>query len=200
MITIVDYGIGNVASVKNMLHKIGVASESSSEASTILAADKIILPGVGSFDTAMERLQQLNISSTIQQFAKSGKPLLGICLGAQLLMNSSEEGNMQGLGLIKGECKKFNGIAPLPIPHMSWNDVTFLKKHPLTGFEDVVPRFYFAHSYYIVPVNKENILGIANYGQDFTCAVYDENIFGVQFHPEKSHRYGIQLFKNFNAL
>lgn len=200
MITIIDYGIGNVASVKNMLHKNGTTSVVSFDPQTILESEKIILPGVGSFDTAMQRLEQLKLVEVIHNFARSGKPILGICLGAQLLMESSEEGNLPGLGLVKGFCKKFSEIEPLPVPHMSWNEVTFLKSDPLTNFNISGPRFYFAHSYHIMTERNEDILGISRYGHEFTCAVSHDNISGVQFHPEKSHRYGAELFKNFADL
>src|SRR5437762_2925738 len=136
MITIVDYGIGNVASVINMLHKNGTQSQLSGDAKTILSSERLILPGVGAFDTAMKRLNDLNLAQCIKDFAATGKPLLGICLGAQLLMNSSEEGVLPGLGLIKGTCEHFGDIQPLRVPHMSWAEVTFTKDHPLFKFDD----------------------------------------------------------------
>lgn len=199
MITIVDYGIGNIASVKNMLYKNGAESETSSDPEVILKSDKIILPGVGAFDTAVNKLDELNLIPIIREFAKSGKPLLGICLGAQLLLNKSEEGVRPGLQLIAGSCMRFSGIQPLRIPHMSWTDVTFVKQNPLTRFSDA-PRFYFVHSYHMVCDRSDDVFGVANYGNDFTCAIAHDNIYGVQFHPEKSHRFGSQFLKNFVEL
>lgn len=200
IITIVDYGIGNVASVKNMLHKNGTPGQISNDANEILKSDKIILPGVGSFDAAMKRLSALNLVEVIRTFSATGKPLLGICLGAQLLMDSSEEGQLNGLGLIKGTCKKFKGIEPLSIPHMGWSEVNFTREEPIVTFNNSPPRFYFVHSYHIVCENQKEVLGVSEYGYQFTCAVSSNNIFGVQFHPEKSHRYGAELLKNFASL
>jgi glutamine amidotransferase len=200
MVTILDYGIGNVASVKNMLHHNGTAAETSSDPQRILESTHLLLPGVGAYDTAMARLRELNLVDVIRAFAESGKPLLGICLGAQLLMTSSEEGKLPGLNLIPGKCIRFSGIEPLRIPHMSWSDVSFTRKHPLVEFNDVLPRFYFVHSYHMVCDHPADILGEATYGYTFTCAVNRKNVSGVQFHPEKSHHYGATLLKNFAAL
>lgn len=201
MITIIDYGIGNVASVKNMLHRNGEESQLSSDPEIILDSQKIILPGVGSFDTAMQKLHDLNLIETIREFSRSGKPLLGICLGAQLLMSSSEEGKLEGLNLIQGRCEKFQRIEPLTVPHMNWNDVNFVKDSSLTNtFRNRAARFYFVHSYHMIPAQAEDILGTAFYGYEFTCAVGRDNIAGVQFHPEKSHRFGAELLQNFSNL
>src|SRR5579872_4788335 len=183
-----------------MLKRNGVASQMTIDATTILNADKIILPGVGAFDTAMSRLNELDLVKVVTQFAASGKPLLGICLGAQLLMESSEEGKLPGLGLIKGTCHYFKGIEPLRVPHMNWSDVKFMKPHPLFSFEDKFPRFYFTHSYHIVCAHAEDVAGTAMYGYEFTCAVNRNNVSGVQFHPEKSHRFGARLLQNFASL
>lgn len=200
MITIVDYGIGNLASVANMLHKNGHESQLTKNEATILSSSKLILPGVGAFDTAMRTLHDLNLITCIKQYAATGKPLLGICLGAQLLMNSSEEGQLPGLGLVKGTCKHFGDIRPLRVPHMNWAEVTFTSRHPLFHFNDAEPRFYFTHSYHIVCEDESDVAGTAVYGKTFTCAVQHNNVFGVQFHPEKSHRFGAQLLQNFASL
>jgi glutamine amidotransferase len=200
MITIVDYGIGNVASVANMLAKNGAESLLTSDAQKIRSAEKLLLPGVGAFDTAMQKLNDLSLIESIREFAQQEKPLLGICLGAQLLMQSSEEGVLQGLGLIKGICKQFGDISPLRVPHMSWSEVAFTINHPLFSFEDQEPRFYFTHSYYMACTDETDIAGTATYGKTFTCAVRHQNIFGVQFHPEKSHRFGARLLQNFASL
>jgi glutamine amidotransferase len=200
MIAVVDYGFGNAASVKNMLYHIGVNGLVTKDSGEIYKSDKLILPGIGAFDAAMARLGQLNLIPVIKDFAEAGKPILGICLGAQLIMDTSEEGKLQGLKLIKGTCKKFNGIHPLKIPHMSWSDVMFTQKHPLFDFAGDTPRFYFVHSYHLVPDDKTNIFGVSRYGFEFVCAIGYRNVMGVQFHPEKSHRYGAKLLKNFAAL
>jgi glutamine amidotransferase len=148
----------------------------------------------------MKKLQELNLVDCLKEYADQGKPLLGICLGAQLLMESSEEGDLSGLGLIKGTCKHFEDIHPLRVPHMSWSDVTFLVNHPLFNFDDWEPRFYFTHSYHLVCSEERDIAGTAVYGKPFTSATLHKNIFGVQFHPEKSHRFGSRLLQNFAAL
>lgn len=199
MITIVDYGIGNIASVKNILHRNGAISQSTNDPAIIEQAEKLILPGVGSFDTAMEKLHQLELIDSIQVVAKSGRPLLGICLGAQLLMSSSQEGKCNGLDIIHGICKRFTGIEPLPVPHMGWSEVIFKKKHPLFDFSDI-PRFYFVHSYHMVCDSTTDVMAVSMYGHEFTSIVSRENVIGVQFHPEKSHRFGMHLMKNFAAL
>jgi glutamine amidotransferase len=198
MITIVDYGVGNVASVKNMLTKLGASSEISSNPDTILNSSKVILPGVGAFDAAMARLQDLDLARVVQEFASTGKPLLGICLGAQILLDSSEEGKLDGLGLISGKCLRFSGTN-IRVPHMGWSEVKFVKNHALNRF-DVEPRFYFVHSYYMSCKDLDDVLGWANYNGEFVSAISRGNVMGVQFHPEKSHRFGMQLLKNFAEL
>jgi imidazole glycerol-phosphate synthase subunit HisH len=199
MITIIDYGIGNVASVKNMLKACGTDCSVSHEPETILQSEKIILPGVGAFDEAMIQLNRLNLSAVIQEFALSDKPLLGICLGAQLLLDKSEEGEQEGLKLIPGYCKKFQSSKQLRVPHMGWSEVKFLKQHLLVE-QPTTPRFYFVHSYYMVCSDVNDVLGVSEYGKEFVSVVNRKNIFGVQFHPEKSHRFGMQLLKNFVSL
>jgi len=199
MIAIVDYGIGNVASVKNMLYACGAESVLTSDRNSILNADKIILPGVGAFDTAMRRLRELQLVEVLKEYASTQKPLMGICLGSQLLLDKSEEGSEKGLGLISGNCKRFESSPSLKIPHMGWSEVHFTDTHPLVHFADV-PRFYFVHSYYMVCDDADDILGTSSYGHDFASAIKRKNIFGFQFHPEKSHRFGMQLFKNFISL
>jgi glutamine amidotransferase len=198
MISIVDYGVGNIASVRNMLSKIGVDSQATSDTQTICNSSKLILPGVGSFNAAMQQLNDLNLTQTIRDFASTGKPLLGICLGAQLLLDSSEEGELSGLKLISGTCVKFKE-GDLKVPHMGWGDVKFTKPHPLNTF-DYDPRFYFVHSYHMKCDQPEDVLGVTQYGHEFTSAISYNNIMGVQFHPEKSHRFGMQLLKNFTDL
>jgi glutamine amidotransferase len=199
MITIVDYGVGNLASVQNMLKKCDLPSQVTNDHAVLRKAVKIILPGVGAFDPAMQKLKESGLDETVQECAQKGTPILGICLGAQLLMDRSEEGVLPGLSLIQGTCKRFDShqIAPLRTPHMGWSDVNFAEpKHPLAVFQEQ-PRFYFTHSYYLNSQRPEQKLATSVYGHEFTCAVFDKNIMGVQFHPEKSHKFGAQLLRNF---
>lgn len=204
MITIIDYGAGNMKSVQNMLRKIGVASILTKEISVIESANKLILPGVGHFDYGMQQLRKSGLIELLNQKVLIDQiPILGICLGAQMLGNKSEEGTEKGLGWIDMDIVKFDAtILPphLKIPHMSWNEITIKKNTPLlTGFEEN-PRYYFVHSYYMQPYQQEDILCTANYGEEFVAGVNKKNIFGVQFHPEKSHKFGMQLLKNFASL
>jgi glutamine amidotransferase len=199
MITIVDYGMGNLGSIKNVIKKIGFQSQITNNIDLIAQADKLILPGVGSFDSAMNNLKKLNLSQILIEKASSGTPLLGICLGMQLLSNSSEEGVEKGLGLIPGDVKKFILSEPFKIPHMGWNNVEYNDNCSLyknfENFEET--RFYFVHSYHFVCKSSDNISSTSNYGITFNSSVHNKNVFGVQFHPEKSHKFGMLLLKNF---
>lgn len=200
MITIIDYGVGNLTSVQNMLKKCGVQSRVSSEAEVIVSSEKLILPGVGAFDYAMEKIEKLGLRNVLKQAAEDGSKILGICLGAQLLMDKSEEGVLPGLSLISGSCKKFKpeDIAPLRIPHMGWNDVFFLNEaHPLAKLQSSTSRFYFTHSFHLDCLYPEQRLAVSTYGIEFTSAVANQNVMGVQFHPEKSHAFGFSLLTNF---
>ncbi|WP_345970035.1 MULTISPECIES: imidazole glycerol phosphate synthase subunit HisH [Sulfurimonas] len=201
MTTIVDYGMGNLGSVKNMLKKIGEGAVVSSDARAINEATKIILPGVGAFDNAMINLQQLDLIAAIKQKVLEDKtPILGICLGMQLLTNGSEEGKCEGFGFIEGSAKRFNfqdHDKKLPVPHMGWNRVHVKKESPLFEGMPDDPRFYFVHSYAVECANRNDILTTTEYGYEFVSCFEHENILGCQFHPEKSHKFGMQLFKNF---
>ncbi len=201
MITIIDYGMGNLGSIKNILKKIGYPSIITSDKKEISSAEKIILPGVGSFDKAMINLAELDLISAIKQKASEGIPFLGICLGMQLLSDGSEEGTLPGLGLIPGLVKKFTAPS-LKVPHMGWNVVTYKTGCPLyAGFDQFEEtRFYFVHSYYYEVSDPNNSSAVALYGKNFCCSVQKENVQGVQFHPEKSHKYGMSLLKNFIEL
>ncbi|MFN7711545.1 MAG: imidazole glycerol phosphate synthase subunit HisH [Curvibacter sp.] len=200
---VIDYGAGNIGSVLNMIRYVGGQADVARDAAGVLGANKILLPGVGSFDNAMTRLAGLGMVEPLKARAGAGVPLLGICLGMQLLADASEEGRMAGLGLIPGHVRRFQfdgETAKLKIPHMGWNRVTPVRAHPLAqGLEDGA-RFYFVHSYFYDCERDEDILLRSVYGCEFTSGVQRGNVMGVQFHPEKSHRYGMQLIRNFVEL
>jgi glutamine amidotransferase len=201
-ITIIDYGLGNLGSIYNMLRHIGIESQITSNLTEIGNADKLILPGVGAFDHGMKKLNDCTLKELLNYKIKEQfTPVLGICLGMQLLGNSSEEGQEEGLKWINAVTKRFVfEDATLKIPHMGWNYVYKSKEHPLLKDMETDTRFYFVHSYCMHCSDKTDELLSCHYGVDFTCAVQHDNIFGLQFHPEKSHRYGMQIFKNFARL
>lgn len=202
MITIIDYGIGNLNSIKNMLKKAEITDVIiSNKTEEIAEASKLILPGVGAFDYGMQQLRKAPFFDLLNQKVLEDKiPVLGICLGAQLLTQGSEEGNATGLGWIKGKTLKFDKTkiqSDLKIPHMGWNDVYLSKSSPL--FENMYqdPRFYFVHTYHIKCENPQDELVSCTYGYSFTAGVEKENVIGVQFHPEKSHKFGMRVLYNF---
>lgn len=200
MIHVVDYGTGNVGSVLNMIRKVGGEARASGDADELSIARKLLLPGVGSFDNAVQKLGKLGLPDLLRDKVREGVPLLGICLGMQLLADGSEEGVLPGLGLIPGRVRRFS-FGPertdLKIPHMGWNRIRRRKAHPLISGLDENSRFYFVHSYHYQCQDEADVLLETTYGYDFTSGVQRENVMGVQFHPEKSHRYGMQLMKNF---
>ncbi len=203
MISVVDYGAGNIGSVLNMIKHVGGRAEVVGDASGVLGSRKILLPGVGSFDNAMTRLAKLGLIEPLKARAAEGASFLGICLGMQLLANRSEEGTLEGLGLIPGQVRRFRfegEAASLKIPHMGWNRVTPTVDHPLSAGLDADARFYFVHSYYFACESPDNAMLRSFYGVPFTSGVQRGNVMGVQFHPEKSHRYGMQLIKNFVGI
>jgi glutamine amidotransferase len=199
MVTIVDYGMGNLGSIKNMLRKIGCNSIVTNNPKDLISAQKIILPGVGSFDKAMSNLELLGLKSVLKECAINEIPILGICLGMQLLSTSSEEGSLEGLCLIPGSVLRFKKDSGLKIPHMGWNRIECSHYSKLfAGFEFFEEtRFYFVHSYYFRSANNNYVTSTAKYGIEFASSIQNNNIFGVQFHPEKSHKYGFALLKNF---
>ena len=202
MITIIDYGMGNLASMLNMIRRVGGDAVITSDLQLIKSADVLILPGVGAFDNAMQKLRDGNFVEVLKERVVEKKvPFLGVCLGMQLLFASSEEGVLPGMGFISGEVKKFNFMdaeqKKLKVPHMGWNAVSYKSGHVLfAGFEDE-PRFYFVHSYYVECENKENVIGTSEYGHPFASIVQKDNIVATQFHPEKSHKFGMKLLENF---
>ena len=203
MVTIVDYGMGNLGSIFNMFKKIGVPSKITSDKNEIEKAEKILLPGVGSFDAAMNKINELDFKELLNYKALEEKiPVLGICLGMQLLTNSSEEGVLPGLGWIPAETLKFKFEKEqnLKIPHMGWNLVKKNRDSKLT--EDFIDetRFYFVHSYYVKCQYNSNSILKTTYGLTFDSAIQHENIYGAQFHPEKSHKFGMNLLKNFSKI
>lgn len=201
MIAVIDYGMGNVGSIINMLKKIGVECLITNDFEAIDTADKLILPGVGSFDNGIYNLNERGLTNKIKEnVLEKKKPLLGICLGMQLLGKSSDEGNLQGLGLISFENKRFSfkEDIQLKVPHMGWNlTTTKITQDPLVQGLDEKQRYYFVHSYHAICDNKDNILMECDYGYKFTAAVKKDYIYGVQFHPEKSHKFGMALLENF---
>lgn len=199
-VTIIDYGVGNVASIANMLKKAGFESELTGDPERIAQAGKLLLPGVGAFDTAALKLTETGLREVIVDRADAGIPVLGVCLGMQLLLEDSEEGVQSGLGLIPGRVRRFPKSVegdPLRVPHMGWNTI-HRQNHP-----DVLPkvededRFYFVHSYYVDPADSADILATTTHGVTFASMVSRRNVSGVQFHPEKSHKMGLRLLTDF---
>ena len=201
MIVVVDYGLGNLGSIANMLKKIGAHAVVSSDPAVVEKADKLILPGIGAFDAGMKNLETRGLIPLLNYRVLEQKtPILGVCLGMQLLCKRSEEGQLPGLGWLDAEVIRFKfdgNIANLKIPHMGWNTLTVRQPYPLFADLEAENRFYFVHSYHVVCADRGNVLAQTNYGFDFASAVVKDNIMGVQFHPEKSHKFGMRLYKNF---
>lgn len=199
MIVIIDYDTGNLNSIRNMIAKIGFGSVISNNPEEISKAQKLILPGIGSVDTGMKKLRGSGLLGIVEEKVKVQKtPVLGICLGMQIMSSKSSEGNEPCLSWIDGEVVRFNNQtdSTLKIPQMTWNTVKMKKESKLfAGIEDA--RFYFAHSYHLITNNPGVILTTSFYGCEFVSSVEYDNILGVQFHPEKSHKYGMKLFQNF---
>ena len=203
MIGIVDYNMGNLASVINAFAKVGSKAEVVSDPHRFKEYDKLILPGVGAYGDAMEHLRERDMIEALKEYARSGRYMMGICLGMQLLLESSEEfGSHEGLGLIEGKVVAFDTSKfeePLKVPHMGWNRL-FTKEHPLFEGLDDAHYLYFVHSFHAVVADKGNEIGKTIYGYEFSSAVAKENVLGIQPHPEKSHRNGLQIIENFTKL
>jgi len=196
MIGVIDYGLGNVQAFLNVYKRLNIAAFGVSCPEQLATATKVILPGVGAFDHAMERLDQSGLRAALSdRVVCDGMPVLGVCVGMQMLARSSEEGSRAGLGWIQGDVKRFT--ATVPLPHMGWNDVRSVVSNRLLAGLESDARFYFLHSYYVDCDRPADALALTEYGAPFSCVVGTGNVYGVQFHPEKSHHYGTRLLQNF---
>lgn len=203
MLTIIDYGVGNVLAFANVFTRLNVPFAIAKCPEDLTKATKLVLPGVGSFDFAMQTLNASGMRAELERLVVLEKiPVIGICVGMQMLANSSEEGDLPGLGWIKGTVRqfRFDKKMNLTMPHMGWNDVKPSVSSPLFRGLETESIFYFLHSFYFDAEESQNVLSLSHYGFDFHSAVWKDNIFGVQFHPEKSHSYGHTLLKNFAEL
>ena len=203
MITVIDYGMGNLRSVSKALEFLGAKVKVSSSVSEVEKADKLVFPGVGAFSDCMDEVNKRNLQEPIKDFIKSGKPFLGICMGLQLLFESSEEApGVEGLKILKGKVEKFK-MPNLKVPQIGWNQIELTAKgkaNRLFNGIDNEEFFYFVHSYYAVPENEDIIIAKTNYGLDFCSAINSNNIFATQFHPEKSQKKGLKVLENFITL
>jgi glutamine amidotransferase len=204
VIVIIDYGMGNLGSILNMLKKVGAQAKVSADVEEIEKADKLILPGVGAFDSGMQRLAELGLIDVLNEKVLRRKtPTLGVCLGMQLLMKRSAEGALPGLGWIDGETIRFQfdpRQTRLKIPHMGWNTAAVQRDGVLFKQMEPGARFYFVHSFHVVCHDPQDVVALTHYGYDFASAVQRGNVMGVQFHPEKSHKFGMKIYKNFVEL
>lgn len=203
MIAIINYGLGNLTSIRNMFKRIGLDTIVTSDKNEIRNASKLLLPGVGHFKKGMANIKDTGLDELLnEQVNEKGKPILGICLGAQLMTKHSEEGDVQGLGWIEANTVKFdsNKLNGLPVPHMGWADVALSMEHELWHDLPADSRFYFVHNYHFSFTSLEHVTATAKYGYDFACAFNIENIYGAQFHPEKSHKFGMKVLDNFGKI
>jgi len=201
MITIVDYGVGNLGSILNMLKKVGAKAQASSDPQALAKAEKLILPGVGAFDAGMRKLRETGLIPLLNELALEKKvPVLGLCLGMQLMTKRSAEGTETGLGWFDAETVRFQfgpENAHLKVPHMGWNTLDIRRPHPLVADLGPEPRFYFVHSYHVICADQADVVAYTDYGHAVTAVIARGNVLGAQFHPEKSHKFGMQLLKNF---
>jgi len=204
VIGIIDYGVGNVLAFANMYKRMNVPHDVITSEADLTDIERIILPGVGSFDYAMRKLNESGLRNSLDQFVlEDKKPVLGICVGMQMLAESSDEGKLPGLGWVPGSVRKFSpddAATPIRLPHMGWNNLSTSRDTRLLHELNEDSWFYYLHSYYFVCLDSANELASCNYGIRFSCAINNENIYGVQFHPEKSHEYGAKLLKNFAEI
>ncbi len=203
MITVINYGLGNITAFVNVYKRLNVGVKVASVATDIPGATHLILPGVGAFDHAMDLFNASGMRDAVEGRVSDGVPVLGICVGMQILADSSEEGSASGLGWVAGRVRSFAShpaASQLPLPHMGWNDVRAVGEHPLFRGLEQDARFYFLHSYYFDSAAPEAVAATAAYGVEFPCAVRNSNVWGVQCHPEKSHHWGAALLKNFSEL
>lgn len=205
MIAIVDYGLGNIKAFANVYKKLNINCYYASTAEDLLKASKIILPGVGAFDHAMTMLAKSGLRETLDLLVKERKiPVLGICVGMQMMAETSDEGILDGLGWIKGTVRKFDHSKlpnnKFPLPHMGWNTVDINLTDPLFKGFNSLPDFYYLHSYYFECTDKNSSIGKSDFGIEFSCIVKNENVYGIQCHPEKSHHNGVKILKNFAEL
>jgi len=203
MIAIINYGLGNLTSIQNMCKRLSIEAEITNDFDKIKKADKLILPGVGHFKKGMENLHSSGLKQLLDELViEQKKPVLGICLGAQLMTKHSEEGDVDGLGWVDGSTVHFHDdkMNGLKVPHMGWSDITVTNQNPLWSNLPEDPRFYFVHTYHFVFDSKDEVTATSRYSYDFACAFQKGNIFGTQFHPEKSHKFGMRVLENFNKL
>ena len=201
MIAIIDYGMGNLRSVQKGFEKVGHAATITSDPSVIQSAARVVLPGVGAFEDAMHELRARGLIEPVRRAAASGRPFLGICLGLQLLFEvGHENGRHEGLGILAGDVVRFAPPAGFKVPHMGWNQLAIRDKPPIFAGLSEAPYMYFVHSYYAAPRDAAVIAAEANYPEPFTAAVWRDNLFATQFHPEKSQREGLQVLRNFAEL
>lgn len=203
MIAVINYGLGNLTSIQNMFRRLGIDAVITDDKQKIRDASKILLPGVGHFKKGMANLRETGIADLLQEeVIIKGKPILGICLGAQLMTRHSEEGDVDGLGWVDAVTVKFNeaSLNNLPIPHMGWADIKTNAGCGLWNDLPADPRFYFVHSYHFKFDNPAQVTATADYGYEFACAFHRDNIYGTQFHPEKSHKFGMKVLENFNNI
>lgn len=202
MISVIDYGVGNLRSVEKAFHFIGCEARISSSREEILNSDAVVLPGVGAYADAMSSLKEAGMADVVVSFIESGKPFLGICLGMQLLFDYSEEGGekVPGLGIFKGAIKQLPLDMNIKVPHMGWNSICYKEDSPLLRNLPQSPYVYFVHSYYLDAENKDMVIATTDYGLEFDVAIGKGNVFATQFHPEKSGEIGLTILKNFKNL